>query len=112
MGADMETSIEKEKMNHDEIILKKKDEDGLSVQLSSDDLTCWDLLDQTSSLLDTYDIGKSLDKINFDEIIEKQKHKKPNIRPYVAINDLNNSDDEPYVNKPKPAIEIGAIFDF
>lgn len=34
------------------------------------------------------------------------------IYPYVRINDLNNSKDAPYENKPKPAIEIGLKFTF
>lgn len=40
------------------------------------------------------------------------KKRVPNVLPYVRIDDLNNSKDAPYENKPKPAIEIGLKFTF
>lgn len=46
------------------------------------------------------------------KVLMKKKHRKPDIRPYLAINDLNNSDDEPYLNKPKNAVEIGFMVEF
>lgn len=33
------------------------------------------------------------------------------IKPYIQSKDLNNSGDEPHVNKPKPAWDIGIKFD-
>lgn len=34
------------------------------------------------------------------------------VKPYVAVVDLNNSDDSLEENRPKPAIEIGVEFKF
>lgn len=103
----------------DEIMLKKEDKEKdkhetLSSQLScKETLTCWDLLDQPSSALDDiYSKNDKLNGIDASEVLTKHKSKKPSVRPYISINDLNNSDDEPYLNKPKPAIEIGVTFDF
>jgi len=56
--------------------------------------------------------GDPLDGIDPNEVFKKPKPKKPNPRPWIAFSDLNNSDDAPYENKPKPAIEIGIAFDF
>ena len=70
-----------------------------------------DLL-STSSIYDLISDGSLMNDEECGKILEKHKDEKPNIRPYIAINDLNNSDDEPYLNKPKPAIEIGIEFDF
>jgi len=46
------------------------------------------------------------------DVLQKPKWERPSVRPYIAFNDLNNSDDAPYENKPKTAIEIGISFDF
>jgi len=34
------------------------------------------------------------------------------IKPYIKTRDFNNSEDEPYLNKPKPGIEIGIKVSF
>lgn len=36
----------------------------------------------------------------------------PSVKPYIAIVDLNNTKEEPYVNKPKRAIEVGVEVGF
>lgn len=71
--------------------------DMLKRQTSSD----WDLLS-----------GDPLGGIDPSQVLCKPKPKKPNPRLWIAHNDLNNSDDDPYKNKPKSAIEIGIAFDF
>lgn len=44
--------------------------------------------------------------------LQEIKPQMPSIMPYAKVHDLNNSKEEPYVNKPKPGIEIGITFDF
>ena len=70
------------------------------------------LKSDVSSVFDV--IGNNVvgDGIDFDDILKKHKPKKPNPRPYVSIVDLNNSDDAPYENKPKTAIEVGVKIEF
>ena len=76
-------------------------------------LSFWSMLSsQTSSVYDFIDNDSLLNDEEAGEMLMKKKHRKPDIRPYLAINDLNNSDDEPYLNKPKNAIEAGIIIDF
>ena len=76
-------------------------------------LSFWSMLSsQTSSVYDFIDNDSLLNDEEAGEMLMKKKHKKPDIRPYLAINDLNNSDAEPYLNKPKTAIEAGIIVDF
>ena len=70
-----------------------------------------DLL-QTSSVYDFISDKSMITDEKCRDMLEKRKDEKQNVKPYIAINDLNNSDDEPYLNKPKPAIEIGIEFDF
>ena len=85
--------------------------DNLSSELD-EPLTYWDVLkSQTSSVWDLLS-GDPLGGIDPSQVLCKPKPKKPNPRPWIAFNDLNNSDDAPYENKPKPAIEIGIAFDF
>ena len=77
-------------------------------------LSYWDILQreiQTSSVWDLLS-GDPLEDVDLDEVLQKKKTEKPKLRPYVSFNDLNNSDDAPYENKPKPAIEVGIAFDF
>lgn len=69
------------------------------------------LKSQTSSVLDLPS-SNPLGCIDPSQVLYKSKPKKPNLRPWIAFNDLNNSNDAPYKNKPKPAIEIGISFDF
>ena len=92
---------------------KKTNQQDATGMLSDDEpLTYWDVLkNQTSSVWDLLS-GDPLSGIDPNEVLKKPKHKKPNPRPYISFNDLNNSDDAPYENKPKPAIEIGIAFDF
>ena len=66
---------------------------------------------QSSSVWDLLS-GDPLGEVDPSQVLFKQKPKKPNPRPWIAFNDLNNSDDAPYENKPKPTIEIGIAFDF
>lgn len=70
------------------------------------------LAQQDLSTFDALYGNDPLDGIDPSKVLAKQKTKKPNPRPWIAFNDLNNSDDAPYENKPKPAIEIGIAFDF
>lgn len=64
-------------------------------------MSSWDLLS-----------GDPLDGIDPSEALCKPKPKKPSVRPYISIADLNNSIDSPCENKPKPAVEIGLKFEF
>lgn len=66
---------------------------------------------QSSSVWDLLS-GDPLGEVDPSQVLFKSKPKKPNPRPWIAFNDLNNSDDAPYENKPKPTIEIGIAFDF
>ena len=66
---------------------------------------------QSSSVWDLLS-GDPLRGVDPSQVLRKPKPKKTNPRPWIAFNDLNNSDDAPYENKPKPAIEIGISFDF
>ena len=66
---------------------------------------------QSSSVWDLLS-GDPLGEVDPSQVLFKSKPKKPNPRPWIAFNDLNNSDDAPYENKPKTAIEIGIAFDF
>ena len=69
-----------------------------------------DLLNTTS----VYDFiaGNLITDEQCGETLQRKQHKSSDIRPHVAIVDLNNTKDDPYVNKPKRAIEIGIEFDF
>ena len=90
-------------------------EEAQSNDNSIDDcyLTYWYLLsNQTSSVYDLIDQDSLLDGIDPDQVLVKQKTNKPNLTPYITVNDLNNSKDAPYENKPKPSIEIGLKFEF
>lgn len=69
--------------------------------LKNQESSVWDLLS-----------GDALGGVDPENVLCKPKLKKPNLRPWIAFNDLNNSNDSPYNNKPKPAIEIGISFDF
>lgn len=92
---------------------KKKAEEKQTIEEDVDEpLTYLDVLkSQTSSVWDLLS-GDPLAGVDPSQVLCKPKPKKLNPRPYIAIDDLNNSDDEPYLNKPKPAIEIGIEFDF
>ena len=37
---------------------------------------------------------------------------KLHIKPFIDVIDMNNSDDDPYANKPKPAVVIGIKGEF
>ena len=90
-------------------------EEAQSNDISIDDcyLTYWYLLsNQTSSVYDLIDQDSLLDGIDPDQVLVKQKTNKSNLTPYITVNDLNNSKDAPYENKPKPSIEIGLKFEF
>ena len=90
-----------------------KDMEILSAAASADeDLTyqSW-LKNQESSVWDLLS-GDPLGGVDPADVLCNQKHKKPSIMPYVSITDLNNSDDSPYDNKPKPAIEVGIQISF
>ena len=69
--------------------------------LKNQDTSVWDLLS-----------GDPLEGVDPANVLCKPKPKKPSIMPYVSITDLNNSDDSPYENKPKPAIEVGIQISF
>lgn len=69
--------------------------------LMAQDSTVWDIPNDDA-----------FDNIDIDQAFCKHQPKKPNIIPYVSFNDLNNSKDAPYENKPKPTIEIGIAFEF
>lgn len=114
----LETDIESEQRSvaacnedPDAILIGKKKIDNLSI--GEESLSYWDSLkkSQTSSVQDL--LGRDcLEEVDSSEVLCKPKPKKPNLRPWIAFNDLNNSDDAPYENKPKPSIEIGIAFDF
>ena len=70
------------------------------------------LAQQDLSVFDALYGNDQLDGIDPSKVLTKQKPKKPNMMPYININDLNNSKDDLFVNKPKPAIEIGITFGF
>ena len=92
---------------------RKKAEEKQTIEKDADEpLTYQDVLkSQTSSVWDLLS-GDPLGGIDSSQVLYKSKPKKPNLRPWIALNDLNNSNDSPYKNKPKPAIEIGISFDF
>ena len=69
--------------------------------LKNQSFSVWDLLS-----------GDPLRGVDPSQVLRKPKPKKPNPRPQIAFNDLNNSDDATYENKPKSTIEIGIAFDF
>lgn len=80
----------------------------MSAATSADeDLTYWSWLkNQESSVWDLLS-GDPLGGVDPATALCKPQPKKPSVAPYVSITDLNNSDDAPYENKPKPAIEVG-----
>ena len=90
-----------------------KDMEILSAAASADeDLTYWSWLkNQESSVWDLLS-GDPLGGVDPADVLCNQKHKKSSIMPYVSITDLNNSDDSPYENKPKPAVEVGIQISF
>ena len=92
---------------------KKKAEERQIIEENADEyLTYWDALkNQSSSAWDLLS-GDLLEGVDPSQVLCKPKPKKLNPRPWIAFNDLNNSDDAPYENKPKPAIEIGLKFEF
>ena len=92
---------------------RKKIEERHSVEEdASESLSYLDALkNQSSSVWDLLS-GDPLGEVDPSQVLFKSKPKKPNPRPWIAFNDLNNSDDAPYENKPKPTIEIGIAFDF
>lgn len=91
---------------------KKAEEKHTAEEDADEPLTYWDALkSQTSSVWDLLS-GDPLGGVDPSQVLCKPKPKKPNPGPWIAFNDLNNSDDAPYENKPKPAIEIGIAFDF
>ena len=92
---------------------RKKAEEKQTTEKDADEpLTYQDVLkNQTSSVWDILS-GNPLGGVDPSQVLYKSKPKKPNLRPWIAFNDLNNSNDAPYENKPKPAIEIGISFDF
>ena len=72
--------------------------------LSCDGLSMYDTLDPSKMIADE-EAGKLLEK--------KSSHKNEvTIKPYITLNDLNNTKEEPYLNKPKQAIEIGIKVEF
>ena len=92
--------------------MKKAEEKQTTEEDADEPLTYWNVLkNQTSSALDLLS-GDPLGGVDPSQVLCKPKPKKLNSRPWIAFNDLNNSDDSPYENKPKPAIEIGIEFDF
>lgn len=116
-----ETDIQRELIRQDacdedpDFILtgRKKAEEKQTTEKDADEpLTYQDVLkNQTSSVWDLLS-GNPLGGVDPSQVLYKSKPKKPNLRPWIAFNDLNNSNDAPYENKPKPAIEIGISFDF
>lgn len=93
---------------------RKKVEERQSVEEDADEesLSYLDALkNQSSSVWDLLS-GDPLEGVDPNQVLCKPKLKKLNPRPYIAFNDLNNSDDAPYENKPMPTIEIGITFDF
>lgn len=70
------------------------------------------LSSETSSVYDLIDQDDLLNGVDPDSILVKHKPQKPSILPYAKINDLNNSKNEPNVNKPKGAVEIGLKIEF
>ena len=69
--------------------------------LNSQESSVWDLLS-----------GDPLGGVDPTNVLLKPKVEKPSIMPYISITDLNNSDDAPYENKPKPAVEVGLNISF
>ena len=100
----LETDIQRE--------LRRQDAcDSLSSDLD-EPLTYLDVFkSQTSSVWDLLS-GDPLSGVDPSQVLYKPKPKKLNLRPWIEFNDLNNSNDAPYENKPKPSIEIGIAFDF
>lgn len=91
---------------------KKAEEKHTAEEDADEPLTYWDVLkSQTSSVWDLLS-GDPLGGVDPSQVLCKPKLKKPNPKPWIAFNDLNNSDDALYENKPKSAIEIGIAFDF
>ena len=91
---------------------KKIEEKHYVEEDASESLSYLDALkNQSSSVWDLLS-GDPLGEVDPSQVLFKSKPKKPNPRPWIAFNDLNNSDDAPYENKPKPTIEIGIAFDF
>lgn len=89
---------------------KKAEEKQTAEEDVDEPLTYWDVLkSQTSSVWDLLS-GDPLGGVDPSQALCKPK--KPNPRPWIAFNDLNNSNDAPYENKPKPAIEIGLKLEF
>ena len=92
---------------------RKKIEERHSVEEDANEsLSYLDALkNQSSSVWDLLS-GDPLRGVDPSQVLCKPKPKKTNPRPWIAFNDLNNSDDDPYENKPKSTIEIGIAFDF
>ena len=72
------------------------------------------------SFMDLLDVSSAYDFIAGDlmtdeecgEALQKNGYDMPSVKPHVAIVDLNNTKEEPYVNKPKRAIEVGVEVGF
>ena len=100
-------------MNDVNQIIVKQQESNLSYvdKWNEHSFSFLDLL-QTSSVYDFISDGSLMNDEECGKSLEKHKDEKPNIRPYIEINDLNNSKDEPHLNKPKRAIEVGIEIEF
>ena len=68
---------------------------------------------------DLMQLSSIYDFISEEDIAEDAKHasfktsaNEVHIKPYANVVDRNNSPDEPNVNKPIPAIEVGISIDF
>lgn len=79
---------------------------------TDESLTYWNVLKNQPSSVCGILSGDHLGGVDPSQVLYKPKPKKSNPKPWIAFNDLNNSKDAPYENKPKPAIEIGLKFEF
>ena len=98
----------------DNLIIAKQQKSNLSYidNWNEQSFSFLDLL-QTSSVYDFIsDVSIMSDEECGNALENKNRFDKPNVRPYIAITDLNNSKEEPYLNKPKRAIEVGIKVDF
>ena len=94
-------------------------QENLSNELDGRYLDSWD--GHSFSFMDLLDVSSVYDfiagNLMTDEecgaaLQKKNGSQMPRVRPHIAIVDLNNTKDDPYVNRPKRAIEIGIKGEF
>lgn len=78
-------------------------------------LSPWSLLScDNFAIDDVAGVNKSISNEEAGNMLQQKQNDNHGIsvKPYIKLRDLNNSKEEPYLNKPKPAVEIGLKIEF